>query len=200
MATSHHLAGGTETRRHKIRQDPHQTERSHSQERKQTTKRGGTEEPTRFLKELVDKPTAAVTSRDIGDVEGEVILAPIPSPAGEATQGDKPPKDSAGTQNEGGTKRAHAVNTAGPGYAPRSNSTNRAAARQEATTNGEGAAETKAPPRHRRRGSKPDELITGGHLDAALAGDSSQEATHRWKGHHREPYPNGITRLPDLQL
>ena len=33
---------------------PHQTERSHSQEGKQTTKKGGIEKPTRD--ELVDKP------------------------------------------------------------------------------------------------------------------------------------------------
>ena len=74
MATSHHLAGGTETRRPKIRQDPHQTERSHSQEGKQTTKKDETEKPTRFHKELVDKPTAAVTSRDTGDELGRSDL------------------------------------------------------------------------------------------------------------------------------
>ena len=49
MTTSHRFAGRTETRRHKIRQDPHLTERRHTQERKQTTKKGGTKEPTRFL-------------------------------------------------------------------------------------------------------------------------------------------------------
>ena len=74
MATSHRFAGRTETRRHKIRQDPHQTERRYSQEGKQTTKKDETEKPTRFHKELVDKPTAAVTSRDTGDELGRSDL------------------------------------------------------------------------------------------------------------------------------
>jgi len=52
-------------------QDPILTER-HTQEGRQTTKKGGTEEPNRFHKELVDEPDVANTSGDAGDIEGGV--------------------------------------------------------------------------------------------------------------------------------
>lgn len=76
-------------------QDPILTER-HTQEGRQTTKKGGTEEPNRFRKELVDEPAVATTNGDAGDIEGGVtktrsgpsILAPTLLPAGEDTQGD----------------------------------------------------------------------------------------------------------------
>jgi len=52
-------------------QDPILTER-HTQEGRQTTKKGGTEEPNRFRKELVDEPVVATTNGDAGHIEGGV--------------------------------------------------------------------------------------------------------------------------------